>query len=306
MIFLWGEIMFKKPTNNRSQLKWSKFEKKNGSHSLNLIPYYSELFEHLYPDLMEKSNTGWRESKTGKTKYAFFTDLEDNEIKKIEYFISSYEKIVLLNKCKNIENDFDEELDFNLALNWNANSPEELSRNLRTKEGEAIYILKNKDNEEKSVISNKINYITNEILEKICILPIPKSNFTYNLSYIPPKPGRSKYLPYIIVKEVASKALSILNLDKTEPIIESKLLIDKPLFKDLNWKKKVPSWNHIIELDGIQLLSSVEEKNIIIIDDLYQSGATMWSYAKYLKSQGAANVIGISCVKTLRDSDNIK
>ena len=46
------------------------------------------------------------------------------------------------------------------------------------------------------------------------------------------------------------------------------------------------------------------DKDVIIIDDLYQSGVSMWSYAKFLKSLGAKRVMGISAVKSLRDSDN--
>lgn len=40
------------------------------------------------------------------------------------------------------------------------------------------------------------------------------------------------------------------------------------------------------------------------IDDLYQSGATIWNYAKYLKGLGAKKVMGVVGVKSLRDSDN--
>ncbi|MDR1492454.1 MAG: hypothetical protein LBT05_07020 [Planctomycetaceae bacterium] len=46
-------------------------------------------------------------------------------------------------------------------------------------------------------------------------------------------------------------------------------------------------------------------KTVCIIDDLYQSGVSMWSYAKFLKERGAKYVFGISCVKTLKDTDNI-
>lgn len=41
-----------------------------------------------------------------------------------------------------------------------------------------------------------------------------------------------------------------------------------------------------------------------MVDDLYQSGTTMWEYAKFLKTLGARFVFGIVCVKSLRDSDN--
>ena len=38
--------------------------------------------------------------------------------------------------------------------------------------------------------------------------------------------------------------------------------------------------------------------------ELYQSGTTLWSYAKNLKLAGATTVIGLVCVKTSRDTDN--
>ena len=46
------------------------------------------------------------------------------------------------------------------------------------------------------------------------------------------------------------------------------------------------------------------DKTVLIVDDLYQSGASMWTYAKYLKSMGANKVIGLVAVKSQRDSDN--
>ena len=67
---------------------------------------------------------------------------------------------------------------------------------------------------------------------------------------------------------------------------------------------KVRVWKTIIQSKSIQLSHSVEGKTIYIIDDLYQSGATLWSYAKYLKAKGANTVIGLVCVKALSDKDN--
>lgn len=49
----------------------------------------------------------------------------------------------------------------------------------------------------------------------------------------------------------------------------------------------------------------IREKDIIIVDDLYQSGFTMWTVAQLLKKKGARKVLGLACVKSLRDTDNI-
>ena len=45
--------------------------------------------------------------------------------------------------------------------------------------------------------------------------------------------------------------------------------------------------------------------DVFIVDDLYQSGTTMWAFARYLKNLGARQVFGLACVKSLRDSDNV-
>ena len=50
--------------------------------------------------------------------------------------------------------------------------------------------------------------------------------------------------------------------------------------------------------------STLIVKKVLIVDDLYQSGTSMWSYAKYLKSLGATEVLGLVAVKSQRDSDN--
>lgn len=49
----------------------------------------------------------------------------------------------------------------------------------------------------------------------------------------------------------------------------------------------------------------VQGKSVLIIDDLYQSGVTAWSLAKFLKSQGAREVYALACVKSWRDTDNV-
>ena len=67
---------------------------------------------------------------------------------------------------------------------------------------------------------------------------------------------------------------------------------------------KIPMWRDLYAADGVTLTESVAERLVVIVDDLYQSGATLWAYAEHLKSQGAAHVMGLPCVKSMRDSDN--
>ena len=51
----------------------------------------------------------------------------------------------------------------------------------------------------------------------------------------------------------------------------------------------------------VEIECDVYNKDVLVVDDLYQSGATMCEYAKYLKSLGAKSVWGLVCVKSLKD-----
>jgi orotate phosphoribosyltransferase-like protein len=89
------------------------------------------------------------------------------------------------------------------------------------------------------------------------------------------------------------------------PFIDADLHCEKPGLKGLTVEEKIPVWQDLYNEEGcVQLSGSVEDRLVVVIDDLYQSGATLWMYAKFLKEQGATHVIGLPCVKSLRDSDN--
>ena len=75
--------------------------------------------------------------------------------------------------------------------------------------------------------------------------------------------------------------------------------------KKLPVQNKKQTWDNLYKERQISIKCNVSDKNIIIVDDLYQSGITMWKYAKYLKSMGAKTVFGLVCVKSLKDSDNV-
>ena len=55
---------------------------------------------------------------------------------------------------------------------------------------------------------------------------------------------------------------------------------------------------------AVELSCRVSGKTIVVVDDLFQSGASMWCYSEYLKRMGAKHVLGLVCVKSLRDTDN--
>ena len=86
--------------------------------------------------------------------------------------------------------------------------------------------------------------------------------------------------------------------------INADLKCNKSQMKQLSIENKIATWKEIYYNDKVQIDKKVKNKNIIVIDDLYQSGTTMWQYARFLKQMGARSVFGVVCVKSLKDSDN--
>ena len=88
-------------------------------------------------------------------------------------------------------------------------------------------------------------------------------------------------------------------------VVHPKLTVDKPNLKELPLSDKIASWRSLQESGAITLSHTVVDRTVVVVDDIYQSGVTLWSYAAYLKSAGAAAVVGMVCVKSCRDTDNL-
>lgn len=289
--------MIEKPSSSRSQLEWYRFDEK-GSRDwmLNLLPpYYAALFEEQESSLMAKSNTGWRDSKSGKTKFAYFKGLTPAEIEGIKRFIRDYERLVILGLNKNIEQGFTDELDSCIALDYNFESRKHATR---TEIGELVYRAKYKGS--KGAVQKIVQHLESVIKR----IPGRKGGLQSCMSYIPPEPDKSYDLPRELAKLLVMKLEGTQLLRKEIPLVRPALEVNKPIFKELMVGRKITAWEKILSEGRIRLSGSIEGCAVYVIDDLYQSGTTMWSYAKYLKSCGAAAVFGLACVKTLRDTDN--
>jgi len=284
------------PPSSRNQLNWNRFTKQESGNWCLVIPsFYAELFTYQETELMEKASSNWRDTKTGEMKFIFFDNLENVEIGKINLFIDEYSKFVIIGKNNNIDKYFTNELDFCCALDYNfIRSGSEFER---TEIGELEYQAKyNKCRKSRKTLVEFMVTALNRInrgfeIRKRCI------------SYIPSTSDKIFHLPEKIAKEIAkSKNFSSY---KDITIINSKINIRTLASKDLTFAEKIKKWKIIISNSHISLDKDVAGLDIYVIDDLYQSGVTMWSYAKYLKSIGANSVAGLVCVKTIGDKDNI-
>ena len=281
------------PPLSSQTLDWYKFEKtEDGSHILIMPEYYSKLFEIQHPHMMIKSNTGWRETRSGNNMYAFFIGLFVEEIEIIEQFIKDYEKLVVIGINENLTPYFSDELDSCIALDYH------FADGLRSEIRELEYRAKYK----KSWLA--IRKLAKLLSMRIHRLPMASTVTPPILTHIPVHGDKQ----FHFAKKLARKAFDYIKhkniLNKGISYIEPILTDEKLKLKDIKVSEKYSIWENIIENEGIILLDSVQDKSIIVIDDLYQSGITLWSFAKFLKVRGARSVHGIVGTKTRGDTDN--
>lgn len=290
--------MFPELGASKRILRTNTFKRSSsGDWYIRLPEYYSKLLELEHPDIMKKSNTGCRSSE-GDYKYAYFINLTDDEARTIKCFCQEYQQYVLLGLSENLKDVCKDELDFCLALDYNSDSPENLRHGKRTEIGELIYQIKYKNRIVKS------SELIDHMIPALKRILHNKLNGVISISYIPTDRENGFYLPKCLAGSLIASGKFDGTLDSSVPLIESKLIIRKSEAKDLKVHMKVNLWENLYSNQYVELASDVSGRNIVVVDDLYQSGTTMWLYAKFLKERGAARVIGLCCVKTLRDTHN--
>ena len=124
------------------------------------------------------------------------------------------------------------------------------------------------------------------------------------MAYVPSDPGKGFYLPAELAKAVVQIVPDSF-WGAYRPLVKATLTAAKQSAKNLSVGQKIAQWEKIVEDKGIRLSRSVRGSSVVVVDDLYQSGASLWSFAKYLKAEQAAIVVGLPCVKSLRDTDNL-
>lgn len=283
-----------RPQTSRCQLTWKQFvQKDDGSWFLNLPPYYAALFASYFPLLMKQSRTGFLKSRSGKTQYAFFASLAPREIQRIEGFLKFFERAVCLGVNKHLTTRFADEVDFCVALDFAKPSPSAE----RTEIGELEYQAKYQQN------SEAIGELQRELAFAVRSLPPDAMPRPRLLAHVPSTPGQQFCLPALLTRGIVDMVPKTFWADP-KPLLTPVLTLTKAGAKNLTVDQKIEHWQKLLDADAIQLSRSVQDCSVIVVDDLYQSGASLWSFAKHLKSRGARAVVGATCVKSLRDTDN--
>jgi hypothetical protein len=266
---------------------WSRFEEKGDSWILVLPPYYAWLFRYLDPHgLTWRSNTGFRPTKKGNNEFAFFPDLDESDVETIQSFIDDFRRYVLLGPNTEAAGQFANGLDFCLALDFNSPSPEAVARRERTSAGELEFQAKYKR------CARSRAHLAEELAAAFARVPLPDTGSTL-VTCVPCAPGRDFYLP---------------DLDESRPELElltATLRRPKRALKDCSIDEKLREWDDLLREEEIDLSSEVDGQVVVVLDDLYQSGTSIWAYGQFLKSAGASHVLGMVCVKSLRSTDNV-
>lgn len=281
------------PPLSRNTLQGESFEENETEYILSLPSYYAEILQELEPGAF---------AKMVKVPQQIFWQLNNvyrlpkpalEEAQRIRRFINIHKRLVIISLNRNLREHFSTELDSCTALEY-------------------IYDFEKEDKTYYGKVFNTAKYYQQpqSIQQLISSLSLIAKQLPYGshlkdvfISYVPPYSGKDFYLPKLLAHGVAGEINSVPGKMKCH-ILDSWLNIEKPEFKNMPIDEKFAKWQ---ELYAGQISLKIDQPQwlpTIVIEDNYQSGTTLWSYAKYLKSQGCPEVHGLCCVKLMRDTDN--
>lgn len=257
-----------------------------------------ELLQGISPQLISCSPNGWRKSLHYVDNYNLWipNDQMDWEaLERVEAWAEKANQHIWLGTNKNTASYFNgDEVDYCLAADWNI----DLESKKRTTLGEAEYQLKYnfpRGHLHSDAVNHYASILSNSILDCINCLPINLADFI--ILSIPSVKKKQTKLAWQLAKHIAQ----ITNC----PFVKATLQTDKPQMKSQNFENKICIWKDIFANNKLFFSSNICGANILIIDDLYQSGASIWCFAEYLKACcNAGAVIAITPVKALRDGGN--
>lgn len=288
----------------RMQLSWHIFkEQRPGVWILSLCPpVYADIFSQQERELMHKADGYWRESSSGRAKYLFLKSLDSPEIKNVKRFLEEYRRYVLVGKSEFLCEHFGNDLNFCMALDFNF---ERSGIGDRTLTGHLVYQAKYRSRGMSRKTRLAIHCLADQLALGVKRLPRSGRLIDYCLTHVPVPPDKTYDLPSELCRLVADRLSDTPVLRRKNPVVRARLQCPKPAFKDLSCEEKLRHCKKIMTPENVSLSHTVSGYGVIVIDDLYQSGVTMWSYARLLKSAGAAEVLGLTCQKSIRDTDNL-
>ena len=266
---------------SRFRLSWFNLTQKEGQDLCLKIPLcdvYSGIIDRAFPQLV---HIGWRDGTKG-TCYTFIKHVTDDEQERLNGLLEALNAVICLTLTQHLGPHFSNELDEAYALDFNFQQDIEPIR--YTHAGDCAYRAKYCQD---AAATRELA----EILAQFIQLH-PTLLSADIIAAVPPRPSKTFHLPNQLVAALGGLLDRQVGLGVTvKGIVQLKMLA---------LDQKIAAL-----ADAFLLTESIEGRTILLIDDLYQSGATLWSLARFLKSRGAREVYGLACVKSWRDTDNV-
>lgn len=270
-------------------------ENDDGSYNCIVSNAIREILGYHFPEIFHASPTGWKQG--GNNTFNLWVPLNNLEMINVEA-IKQWGEFAG-NQCVWLAGDG--YLDFCIAADFNFKASDTQPWP-RTTLGEAEYWLKYHRNElSDEVKQTHINNVCLAIMGAYNLLPLAhrrnSSQEAAIVSSIPDNDDSGKLAPALAWYTARQAGLGF---------VRPTLSTVKPSMKNLTSDEKKLAWESLLNSDNATSLTKpdVYGKEVVIVDDLYQSGTTMQAYAKYLKAFGALRIFGIACVKSMKNSDN--
>lgn len=266
---------------SRLRLSWYNLDQQPGKDLFLKIPVgdvYSGIIDRAFPEI---GHIGWREDTKG-TCYTYIKSITPEEQERLTGLLDLLKQRLCITRTEILENHFTNELTEAYALDFNfeqGKHPLEY-----TKAGKAEHAAK--EEQDPKAIAGLAKALA-KVIESH-----PTMNRADFIAAVPPRPSKAFHLPVELVKQIGGL------LNRNTGLAVTKIEHEK--LKNLAVEDKVKTL-----LNAFTLHEPVQGKTIVLIDDLYQSGVTLWSLARFLKQNGARAVYGLACVKSWSDSDNV-
>lgn len=239
---------------------------------------YGPVIDRAFPGL---NHIGWREASYGGC-YTYIKAISMWARPRLDAFLRLLERILLLTRTSHLDPHFTNELTEAYALDFNfQQGVEPLSY---TVAGQLEHNAK--ENQDESAIAELAEMLADVIRHH------PTLSRAEVIAAVPPRPSKTFHLP--------SRLVDAIGLQLGRPVGLQLAKTEVPKLKDLTLEQKIATLAQAFTLG-----EAVAGKSILLVDDLYQSGVTLWSLARYLNAHGAREVFGLACVKSWRDTDNV-
>lgn len=243
-----------------------------------LCDVYSPIINAAFPDL---KHIGWRKT-TKSACYTYLKNATEGPVEKLRSLLDLLKSTWVLRLNKTIEKHFSDELDQCFALDFNFRDAES---HTYTGIGQLEYAAKYQRDK------GSIDKLA-ELLAEVC-RSHPNLATVDVIASIPGNPRKQFHLPDELVQRMGKYLDRPMGLDLRKRT-------QTPALKNLPLARKLKALDEAFELGD-----DISGRSVLLVDDLYQSGTTMWSLARFLKGKGASHVFGLACVKSWRDSDNL-